>query len=202
MAGDAPRCDLVFLGDYVDRGRDSKGVIALLLELQGPFKTHFLRGNHDQAMLDFLSEPASYRVWREFGAAECLLSYGVTPPEAADITTLTHVRDKFVQALPPSHLRFLSSLLPLVTIGDYLFVHAGIRPKVPIENQKLRDLLWIREEFLNHDEDFGKVVVHGHTPQTSPVRRHNRIGIDTGAYFSGRLTASVLEGTELRFLRT
>ena len=193
---------LVFLGDYVDRGADSKGVIEELLNLPDDLGAHFLRGNHDQTLLDFLRDPAAYRVWREFGAVDTLLSYGVRPPLEDSDAAFRDARDRFESALPLDHRNFLESLSLSYEIGDYFFTHAGVRPEVPFEDQEPQDLLWIRDEFLNSAVDFGKVVVHGHTPAGAPVKRQNRIGIDTGAYFTGRLTAAVLEGEKCRFLQT
>jgi len=196
------RTILVFIGDYVDRGPDSKDVIARLIELRHEFTTHFLKGNHDQALLDFLREPNTYRTWREFGAVETLLSYGVRPPLQDADSAFREVRDRFADALPSAHREFLQALPLSCELGDYFFAHAGVRPDIPLQDQRADDLLWIREEFLNSTANFGKVVVHGHTPVTAPVKRKNRVGIDTGAYYSGRLTAAVLDGETCRFLQT
>jgi serine/threonine protein phosphatase 1 len=193
---------LVFLGDYVDRGPDSKGVIDRLLTLPARFEKKVLRGNHDQALLDFLADAAAYESWCDFGADETLISYGVRPPRNHSLSTFGDARDRFAAALPADHLHFLQTLPLSWEFGDYFFAHAGVRPGAPLNEQKEDDLLWIREEFLNSSEDFGKVVVHGHTPTDSPVKRTNRIGVDTGAYLTGRLTAVVLEGQSQRFLQT
>lgn len=193
---------LVFIGDYVDRGADSKGVIEQLLSLQSDFTAHFLRGNHDQALLDFLSDPSSFPVWKDYGAEETLASYGVPTPVSEDEADLRQTRDRLRQSLPPSHLQFFEALKLSETIGDYFFAHAGVRPGTPLDKQEERDLMWIRDEFLNSRAEFGKIIVHGHTPANAPQVRRNRIGIDTGAYLTGRLTALVLEGTRRRFLQT
>ena len=193
---------LVFIGDYVDRGGDSKGVIELLLNLPPNFTTHFLRGNHDQALLDFLADPGSFPIWKDYGADETLASYGVPTPASDAEAALRRTRDWLQESLPARHLRFFETLKSCATIGDYYFAHAGVRPGVPIEQQEERDLMWIRDEFLNSRASFGKIVVHGHTPANAPVVRPNRIGIDTGAYLTGHLTALVLEGTRRRFLQT
>lgn len=192
---------LVFVGDYIDRGPNSRGVIERLLDPPEGFEMHYLRGNHDQALLDFLENPSSYRTWRRFGADETLLSYDVEPPVDNGAAALL-ARDDFAEKLPASHLRFLQDLQPFVQIGSYHFVHAGVRPGLPLEDQSLEDMMWIREEFLDCEEDFGKVVVHGHTPGDSPVCRFNRIGIDTGAFATNCLTAVVLDGVGARFLNT
>ena len=193
---------LVFLGDYVDRGDDSRGVVERLARGIPGFETIFLKGNHEQVLLDFLSDPAPWEEWRRFGGLETLVSYGVDrallfgpciSPEA--------IRDAFVNALPQHHREFFRALRPSFSCGDYYFVHAGIRPGVPFEEQVEADQLWIRDEFLTAGNVFdGRVIVHGHTPREAPERRDFRIGIDTGAYLTGRLTAVRLEGEEVRFL--
>lgn len=192
---------LIFVGDYVDRGLQSKAVIERLLTLNLPgWEIIHLRGNHDQAVLDFLDDAAVYRMWRGFGAAETLLSYGVSPPKFDDDGDFQRAREEFIARLPQAHLEFLQSLLPFYVVGDYVFVHAGVRPGVSLEQQSPEDLMWIRDDFLMSDHNFGKVVVHGHSPSDQPVRKFNRIGIDTGAYATGRLTAAILEGDGCEFL--
>lgn len=194
---------LIFLGDYIDRGPHSKGVIAYLLELDLPgWEIVFLRGNHDQSLLDFLDDANLYRAWRNFGGAETLLSYGVMPPRFDDEKAFARARDELAQMCPPAHLRFFRDLKNLHQEGDYLFVHAGIRPGIPIERQVPEDLLWIRDDFLLSNRLSSRVVVHGHTPAPSPVRRRNRICLDTGAHATGCLTAAVLEGEGCTFLAT
>ena len=193
---------IIFLGDYIDRGPDSKGVIETLRSVARDFPVTCLLGNHDQTLLDFLETPAVFRDWRCFGAPETLLSYGVQPPRFDDAAAFAQTRDDLVAALPPEHVIFLKNLKHSVTFGDYFFVHAGVRPGIPLDRQDEQDLLWIREEFLNSRTDFGRVVVHGHTPSEKPVRKANRIGIDTGAYATGRLTAAVLERSSCRFIET
>jgi serine/threonine protein phosphatase 1 len=193
---------LIFLGDYCDRGPDSKGVIDRLLTIGDGFTRHHLRGNHDQVILDFLADPTVYRSWREFGAPETLMSYGVMPPRFDDDAAYIVARDRFAAALPASHLRFLQNLQYSAKIGDYFFVHAGVKPGTDLDRQVPEDLLWIRDEFLMSKGDFGAVVVHGHTPGEKPVRRSNRIGIDTGVYATGKLAAAVLEAESCKFIVT
>ncbi len=201
-ASSAPNgCSLVFVGDYIDRGPDSRGVVDRMLHLPQRFETFCLRGNHEQALLDFLDDPTTYRVWRRFGAGETLLSYDVEPPAETD-AAIAQARDDLAEKLPPSHLQFMQDLQLSVEIGAYHFVHAGVRPGVPLDEQSAEDMLWIRDEFLNSQDDFGKVIVHGHTPTDRPVCRSNRIGIDTRAFDSGCLTAVVLDGVGARFLST
>lgn len=194
--------EIVYLGDFTDRGTDSKGVVdRLLRHVPAGFRAHYIRGNHDVTLLQFLEEPETYRAWRPFGGAETLMSYGVRPPLFDSAEQMEKARDQFRAALPAEHLAFFRALELTVTIGDYLFVHAGIRPGIPIEKQSEQDLLWIRDEFLYSSAWSGKVVVHGHTPLPSPVRAANRISVDTGAYATGNLTCAVLEGTSCRFLQ-
>jgi len=195
---------IVYLGDYVDRGLESKGVMDALLAGPPPgFEAVYLKGNHEQAMLEFLGDAAVGHSWRNFGGLETLFSYGIG--DAARLSTdedFERARLKLVEVLPPNHLEFLQTLEIAITLGDYCFVHAGVRPGVPLSRQSEEDLLWIREDFLDSRENFGKVIVHGHTPVPDPVVRPNRIGVDTGAYLTGTLTAVVLEGTTQRFLQS
>jgi len=205
-AGSAPSSAtnvLLMLGDYVDRGPDSKGVIDTLLGFDAPgWEKTFLRGNHDQALLDFLGDPNFYRAWRSYGAPETLLSYGVRPPLFDDEAEFVKARDALAANLPQTHLAFLRSLANFHEEGDYFFAHAGVRPGIPLDRQMPEDLLWIRDDFLNSNRSFGKFVVHGHTPTERPVRRSNRLGLDTGAHATGCLTAAVLEGDTCTLLST
>ena len=195
---------LVFLGDYIDRGPDSQEVIAQLLGgLPQGFDAHFLKGNHEAMLLDFMAEPSSLGQWLANGAAATLQSYGV------DVLGLAHSRAEpelwrtaFRERLPEAHYRFFDQLELAVSYGDYFFVHAGVRPGVPLDAQRSTDLIWIRGEFLRSRQDFGKMVVHGHTPGEVPDLRANRIGIDTGAVFTDRLTALRLAGGTRDFLQT
>lgn len=190
---------LIFLGDYVDRGKQSRELVDRLLKGFTGFETIFLKGNHDETLLHFLVDPAVGAAWQSFGGLETLLSYGVVH-EAGKSWAQT--RGEFAAALPAAHLQFFKNLQLHATVGDYLFVHAGIKPRVPLEEQREMDLLWIREEFLDSTANFGRIVVHGHTPTDIPHVQPNRIGIDTGAYFSDKLTALVLEDRSRRFLST
>ena len=191
---------IVYLGDYIDRGPDSRTVIDRLVQQRG-FRVHFLKGNHDAALLDFLRDPDSYRFWRNYGAPETLSSYGVRPPLFTTSVNFARARDELAEKLPEDHLRFFNDLELSVSIGDYFFAHAGARPGIALEEQRQEDLMWIRGEFLSSHYDFGKVVVHGHTPQPHPAHHNNRIGIDTGAYATGILSCVVLEGETQRFLQ-
>jgi len=195
---------LVFLGDYIDRGPDSKGVLdALMGAMPEGFETHFLKGNHEAILLNFLDEVWSLDNWLMNGGDATMRSYGVnTERLARSRASNEEWRQALRQALPEKHLGFLRALKLSVTFGDYLFVHAGVKPGVPLATQSEADLIWIRAPFLDHVEPFGKIVVHGHTPGKVPVMRGNRIGIDTGAVFSGTLTALRLERDAREFLQT
>lgn len=193
---------IVFLGDYVDRGPDSKGVIDLILSLPPGRKYVYLRGNHDQSFLDFLDDPLHYRAWRNFGAPETLLSYGVRPPRFDVPAEFVAARDELARLCPESHLLFLRNSRLFYEDGDYLFVHAGIRPGVALNRQRNEDLMWIRDDFLMSDHLSDKIVVHGHTPTERPIRRPNRLGLDTGAHATGRLTAAILECDQVNFIAT
>jgi serine/threonine protein phosphatase 1 len=196
---------LVFLGDYVDRGPESRRVMETLLQLKatGGGRVLALKGNHEAAFLGFLADPTTGAGWAEHGGRETLLSYGVALPQRrTDAEGWARARDDFAAAVPTDHLNFLRALELWETRGDYLFVHAGVRPGVALQDQEERDLLWIREEFLQSDRAMDKVVVHGHTPVEQPAVARGRIGIDTGAYATGVLTALKLQGQERSFLQT
>jgi serine/threonine protein phosphatase 1 len=188
---------LIFCGDYVDRGPASRQVLDALcwLKRRRPFHLQFLKGNHEQVMLDYIAAPARAAAWLLFGGAETLQSYGVTPPDPDDPPE-AHVaaRDDLLERLPVSHLRFLQDLELIVGVGDYAFVHAGVRPGVALNKQAEDDLLWIREEFLEVEAPYDRIIVHGHTwDSDQPQVRPHRIGIDTGAYETGVLTALRIE---------
>jgi serine/threonine protein phosphatase 1 len=188
---------LVFLGDYVDRGPDSRGVVDLILELAAArqFEVRTLKGNHEEALLQFLDEPSFGATWMEHGGATTLASYGVQPPtQRTDEEAWARTSAAFAKALPAEHRRFYEGLELMVTTGDYAFVHAGVRPGVPLDRQEEHDLLWIRREFIEERAAFEKVIVHGHTPLEEPQLTPHRLGIDTGAYATGVLTAVRLEG--------
>ncbi|MFO1060406.1 MAG: metallophosphoesterase [Dongiaceae bacterium] len=197
----AARSTVVYLGDYVDRGLDSPAVIDRLIDrpLAGFASIHLL-GNHEDTMLRFHDgELAVAASWLHYGGQETLRSYGIEISRTVSLETL---RQRLVHALPARHLDFLRGLRLQHRAGDYLFVHAGIRPGLALERQRRDDLLWIREPFLGSQADHGVTVVHGHTISAEPERHGQRIGIDTGAYATGRLTALVVEGEEQRFLQT
>jgi serine/threonine protein phosphatase 1 len=190
----------VFLGDYIDRGPSSRQVIDLLIERRRQSNVLFLEGNHEACALRFLRDPTVLPAWQSIGGVNTLLSYGVLPTRGDDPESQRSVCTALHQAMPDSHRRFIGGLVLSFACGDFFFVHAGVRPGVPLQRQSQRDLLWIRDDFLLHEEDFGMVVVHGHTPIYKPEIRSNRINIDTGAYATGQLTCLVLEGNSVTFL--
>jgi len=200
----AARKVAVYLGDYVDRGESSAEVIDLLIGDPLPgFESVHLLGNHEEMMLDFFEDIAIARSWMTNGGAETLASYRIAPPMIfADEATVTQVQQDLAARLPPAHRTFLEGLALSHEEGGYFFAHAGIRPRVPLDKQEKKDLIWIRTPFLDSEEAHGKMVVHGHTITDHPEIRRNRIGIDTGAYATGRLTCLVLEGSDREFLQT
>jgi serine/threonine protein phosphatase 1 len=197
---------LVFLGDYVDRGPQPAEVLETLLWLQrkGPFELHLLKGNHEQALLEFLDAPADAGPWLSYGGAETLAGYGVAPPAAdAGEGAFVRARDELLARLPAAHLRLLQTLSLMVTVGDYAFVHAGVRPGTALAEQDEDDLLWIREDFIQAPGPFEKIIVHGHSwASERPQVLGHRIGIDTGAYATGVLSAVRIEDGAIGVLQT
>jgi serine/threonine protein phosphatase 1 len=192
----------VFLGDYVDRGPDSRGVLDRLVARNLTRPMIFLKGNHEAFLSQFVSKPAILGDWQRIGGLETLMSYGLTPSINADTVTQAKLAAALDQAMPPSHRRFLDDLKSSFAFGDFYFVHAGVRPGISLAKQREEDLLWIRNEFLLCEDDFGKIVVHGHTPVPQVDIRSNRINIDTGAYATGRLTCLVIEDSSLSVIDT
>lgn len=191
---------VVMLGDLIDRGHDSAAVVTRAREWSERREVQFIQGNHEEMLLVSRTDIEALRSFLKWGGMETILSYGVTPGAVmeADIEELQRLMNA---AIPQDDFDFLDSFKKLVRIGDYLFVHAGVRPDTPIEHQLGRDCRWIREPFLSHRGDFGAFVVHGHTITPEPEICHNRVGIDTGAYVHGTLTAIGLQGTERWFLQ-
>jgi serine/threonine protein phosphatase 1 len=187
---------LVFVGDYIDRGPASKAVIDRLIGLKAEsergvgFELRALMGNHEQTLLQFLDSPDVGPSWSEFGGGETLASYGVMrPPGRGDAESWRAVQEQFRESLPAEHLTLLQGLELSARYGDYLFVHAGVRPGVAWNDQEPEDLLWIRNDFLTLPHRLDCVVVHGHTPDSEPFVGGDRINVDTGAYATGVLTA-------------
>ncbi len=191
----AERPVTVFIGDYIDRGIDSRAVLEMLLEWRSNHEAVFLRGNHETFLPRFLADSRTLDSWRQNGGLETLLSYGLRPTINPDRHEQVRLADQLADALPREHLDFLESLDLSFSCGDFLFVHAGIRPGIPIQQQAEADLLWIRQEFLAHEQPFERFIVHGHTPVNVPDLRANRINIDTGAFATGRLTCIIIEGS-------
>ena len=194
---------IVFLGDLVDRGPQSAQVVERLRRYRPEFaSTVFLMGNHEEVLLRIVGgETEVIGDWLKFGGAECVRSYGVDPADL-QCRSPSDVPRILRQAIPKEHLKFLASFVDTASFGRYLFVHAGIRPGVSLSHQIPQDLRWIRQPFLENDSDHGRVVVHGHTISESIEVKANRIGIDTGAYRTGILTALGVEGEERWFLQT
>jgi serine/threonine protein phosphatase 1 len=195
---------LVFVGDYIDRGLQSRAVIDRLLRLADEgYETYFLKGNHEAVLLEFLDRPETGAVWFAIGGAETLFSYGVPAPKPGAAAKEWRFASRALRAaIPAPHMRFLTRLKLTVQLGDYLFVHAGLRPGEPLERQAENDLLEIRAPFLNARRRWPFTVVHGHTPFDEVTRKPGRISIDTGAYATGRLSAVRLQGAEVAVLHT
>jgi serine/threonine protein phosphatase 1 len=196
---------LVFLGDYVDRGPDSRGVIDFVIKLreQWPNMT-CLMGNHEQVFQMAINgdeQAVRFFIRDGVGGRETLMSYGITRKQIESMEAV-ELWDLIDKAVPQEHKDFLGSLNSQAIIGDYAFVHAGIQPGVPMDEQEETDLYWIRDAFLECEEQHRYMIVHGHSIREDVEMRTNRIGIDTGAYATGRLTAIGLEGTEQWFLST
>ncbi|HVI99020.1 MAG TPA: metallophosphoesterase family protein [Sphingomonas sp.] len=195
--------DWVLLGDLVDRGPDSAGVIDRVIRLSNEYpNVRLLIGNHEEVFLGALDgDPESLKLFTRIGGRETILSYGIGEDDydRLDWDTLSA---RIRAAVPDHHVAFLRQAEDVIEIGDYAFVHAGIRPGVSLADQRATDLRWIRDRFLGHEDDFGKMIVHGHTITDEPQELPNRIGIDTGAFESGRLTALGLEGKSRWFLAT
>jgi serine/threonine protein phosphatase 1 len=195
------RTTVVLLGDLVDRGPDSAGVIARAREWNAQRKLRVLAGNHEEMFLLSFQKKDVLRHFLRFGGKETLESYGIeaSPKNKKDLELL---QEAMHDRVPPEDIEFIREMEDRIVIGDYAFVHAGIVPDIALEKQNGADLRWIREPFLSSEQRHSHVIVHGHTIYGKPELRMNRIGIDTGAFASGRLTALVLEGTGRRFIQT
>lgn len=189
---------VIHLGDLIDRGPDSNNVIEFLMAAQASDSRHIvLTGNHDIGLLDFLAKPDPQGLFARFGGVETARSYGVQLL-LGDLAQQRVSHAQLLRAIPESHLRWLRGLPFQASFGDFYFCHAGIRPNVPLEDQDPHDLIWIRNEFLNHPGLHPKVVVHGHTPQAEAEVLANRVNVDTGVFYSGALTALVIDGVDKR----
>ncbi len=195
---------LVYVGDYIDRGPDSKGVFDEVRQpLDGIGSTGHLKGNHEVMLKQFLTDPFRAVDWLGNGGLETLASFGVDGEMAKRGLELEATRDVLIAALGPDRLHWLHNLPSHIHIGDYYFCHAGVRPGVALADQRSVDLVWMRDPFLTSKKDFGAIIVHGHTPGAAPEVRPNRINLDTGCFATGRLTAAVLDGAAaVAFLST
>ncbi|MBC9876937.1 serine/threonine protein phosphatase [Bradyrhizobium sp. INPA01-394B] len=198
MANSRPyRAIEVFLGDYIDRGPDSRRTLDLLIQRSRYRNTVFLKGNHEAYFTAMLDDPSRAADWLQFGGLQTLMSYGISaPPDLGEDEQADLVRE-LISAMPPQHIAFLRQLRPTFTCGDFFFVHAGVRPGIPLSEQREQDLLWIRDEFLQSKKRFGKYVVHGHTPVRQAELLENRANIDTGAYATGNLTLLSIQGDSM-----
>ncbi len=187
----------VFLGDYIDRGPDSRRTIELLIERGRKHESVFLKGNHEAFLFDVLKDPARLQDWKQYGGLQTLTSYGLRPSLNPDPAEQAELIKQLAVAIPPHQRRFFNSLRLRFVCGDFFFVHAGVRPGVALARQEEHDLLWIREEFLNSERRFGKYIIHGHTPVREPDILPNRANIDTGAYATGNLTLLTIQGDRL-----
>jgi len=197
------KTSIIFLGDLIDRGPASAGVVERLRTYHPAFaKPIFIMGNHEEILLRIVKgEMPLFRDWLRFGGAECLESYGLDADQLRDLPQRQAHR-LIKEGIPDNHVAFLSSFVDSASFGSYLFVHAGIRPGVPLPSQSTQDLRWIRQPFLHDETDHGRVVVHGHTISEEVEQLPNRICIDTGAYRTGVLTALGLEGADRWLLQT
>jgi serine/threonine protein phosphatase 1 len=198
------RAMLVFIGDYIDRGLQSRDVIDALIGIdRSVYEPIYLIGNHEAALLNFLERPSSGRFWLSIGGGETMFSYGALAPAAdAGDAEFEVAAQALRDAMPASHHEFLDGLKLTARLGDYLFVHAGVRPGRALEDQDVRDLLQVRESFLKDRSHLGFKVVHGHTPETRVHNDERRIGLDTGAYATGRLSAVRLQDDGVQVIST
>jgi len=190
----------VLVGDYIDRGPSSREVLDRLIERAQSSEMVLLKGNHETFVQEFLRNPSMLQSWSQMGGLETLMSYGVTPSLNADAQTQKELAIALQATLPESHLMLLERLQSSFSCGGFFFAHAGVRPGVPLAEQREADLLWIRDEFLLYEGKFDKIVVHGHTPVRVVDMRPNRINIDTGAYATGKLTCIIIERNEVDVL--
>ena len=196
----AARTTIILLGDLVDRGPDSMGVVSQALQWGRERRVRYLAGNHEEMFLQSFKDKEVLRHFLKHGGRETVLSYGIDR-KAYKKMKMGELQDAMSRAVPREHREFLASFEDLIEAGDFLFVHAGINPKHPLGEQKTKDLRWIRERFLKHEEPLSHIVVHGHTIFENIEYGTHRIGIDTGAFRTGRLTALVLEGSDKRLIQ-
>ncbi len=195
---------LIFLGDYIDRGPESSRVIDFLVNhIPSQFKVILLKGNHEQMMLEAIKNKQALPTWFHNGGKATLYSYGIDPEKYIFKQGATQILGELLkEQMPLKHKEFFQNLELNTVIGDYFFVHAGVNPVLSLAEQKERDMLWIRQRFLQYKRKFEKTIIHGHTITASPEVRSNRVGIDTGAWRTGRLTALRLQQRDYGFLHT
>ena len=200
---DSAESEIIFLGDLIDRGPDSAGVIDTAMQARDIFgNVRFLMGNHEEVYLAAAAgDEKSVRFFNRIGGRETILSYEITMKEYMELD-MTQLAQRIPELFPQDHIDFIAGFEDQISIGDYAFVHAGIRPGVPLSEQRQKDLRWIREEFLSAQEAHEKIIVYGHTINDDVVETGTRIGIDTGAYYSEKLTALALQGPERWYLDT
>ncbi len=198
--GDSANTTVILLGDLVDRGPHSRGVIDRAITWQGERNVRCLMGNHEEMFLTSLDEEKALRHFIRVGGKETILSYGLDYPKYQQ-ATVSELLEMVQEIVPQEHRDYLESMEDMIEMGDYVFVHAGIHPERPLDEQRAEDLRWIRNRFLDHRGKFERIVVHGHTIFDDIVEADNRIGIDTGAYKSGRLSALVLERDQRRYVQ-
>lgn len=191
---------IILLGDLIDRGPSSAGVLARARELAAERDVEFIQGNHEEMLLVSRDKLDAFRSFLKFGGRETILSYGMDPAFVRE-AELDALHGAAMDAIPQEDFDFIDGFQKMIRLGDYVFVHAGVRPDTPLENQLGHDCRWIREPFLSHNGGFGGFIIHGHTITEEPDVRGNRVGIDTGAYMHGRLTAIGLEGSERWFIQ-
>lgn len=196
----AAQTTVVMLGDLVDRGPESAGVVDLVRQWQRQRNVRVLGGNHEEMFLKSFTSAEMMRHFLRHGGRETVHSYGVDQSALSQAQSIEEMQQMIADAVPQADRDYIAGFEDMIRIGDYLFVHAGIDPAIDLAEQRVQDLRWIREPFLSFSEPHGLVVVHGHTISDEPEDRGNRIGIDTGAYASGRLTALVLEGAHRRYI--
>lgn len=197
VARNRPRYAIeVFMGDYIDRGPHTRATLDILVERSRRGNAVFLKGNHEAFLVEVFEDPSLFENWLAVGGAQTLTSYGLAPPDMKRDEPASILRD-LIRVMPPEHLEFLDNLRLSFSCGDFFFVHAGVRPGIPLTEQTEHDQLWIREEFLRSEERFDKYIVHGHTPVRSAEFLANRVNIDTGAYATGNLTLMSIQGSRM-----
>ena len=191
---------VVLLGDLVDRGPGSAQVVKSARKWGKQRKVRYIAGNHEEMFLESFEDRGVLKHFLKHGGRETILSYGI-PKSEYNSLELNELQDRLHTLVPKKHRKFLESFEEMIVAGDYAFVHAGVDPSRSLTDQTRKDMLWIRERFLDHDAPFEKVIVHGHTIFEDVEQRSHRIGVDTGAFRFGRLTALVLEGETRRYIQ-